>query len=482
MKKWLSTALALALILSSSLVCYPALAEANPDRGAALEAKFDDAIARLGELQEALGSALARLDSMRGPGLEYAEANYAPALAATEEPLMTVTATPVGQLAVAIVNGEALYNTDVMPLFEQYANLYAMYGITDPEDLEMLKHDIIDYFIMDMVMNQQARAKGLDSLTPQEQADLSAQAVEMFEGEIASYMDYFLSMDEEMTEEEARAAVIAEFDGEGYNLAAIEDHLLQTLIHDRLFEAITGGIILTDEVLEAHYQSHLEADRERFSGEEGAMEFEYAMLDGESPLYMPEGYRTVKHILLQPEGNDGWLQESLEYELSDINMAIENDVATDEQIARKPEVEAELQAIEERFQAQVDDVISRLAAGEDFFALMDQFGQDPGMQEEPTRTTGYFVSAQTTTFDAVFVEAAMALENICDISPPARGFHGFYIIRYQSDVTPGPVPLDSIREEFTAEASTHLREGAFDDAIAQWMSEADIQIFVENMR
>ena len=40
------------------------------------------------------------------------------------------------------------------------------------------------------------------------------------------------------------------------------------------------------------------------------------------------------------------------------------------------------------------EIDARLAGGEDFMALMAEYGEDPGMQNEPTATRGYYVSAK----------------------------------------------------------------------------------------
>ena len=105
----------------------------------------------------------------------------------------------------------------------------------------------------------------------------------------------------------------------------------------------------------------------------------------------------------------------------------------------------------------VDEVEEKLAAGEDFDALMEQYGQDPGMQTSPAKENGYPVSADSTNWVTEFRDAAMALENVGDVSEPVRSEYGIHIIKYVSDAVEGEVGLDAVRDaletyEFAAAA------------------------------
>jgi parvulin-like peptidyl-prolyl isomerase len=77
---------------------------------------------------------------------------------------------------------------------------------------------------------------------------------------------------------------------------------------------------------------------------------------------------------------------------------------------------------EEEAMAFANGIWERAIAGEDFDALIFNYGQDPGMFANPN---GYTFTDGV--MDPVFFDAANALE-IGEISEPVSGFHGIHII------------------------------------------------------
>ena len=83
---------------------------------------------------------------------------------------------------------------------------------------------------------------------------------------------------------------------------------------------------------------------------------------------------------------------------------------------------------------------------------MAEYGEDDGMKEEPNMTTGYYVRADSTLWDANFTAGAMALESVGDYSKtPVISTSGVHIIYYNSDVMPGAVSLDDVYDALYAE-------------------------------
>lgn len=127
--------------------------------------------------------------------------------------------------------------------------------------------------------------------------------------------------------------------------------------------------------------------------------------------------------------------------------------------------------------AEADDVLAQLEAGADWDTLMAEKTADPGMQAgAPTAETGYAVCEGFESFDEPFVAAAMALENVGDVSPKTKGAYGYYIIQYTSDVEEGPVALDDVREALAANELATKQETTFNETIAKWVSEADVKV------
>ena len=92
------------------------------------------------------------------------------------------------------------------------------------------------------------------------------------------------------------------------------------------------------------------------------------------------------------------------------------------------------------------------------------------MQNEPTKTRGYYVSSASTTWDQHFTDGAMALENVGDVSEkPVISSSGVHIIRYESDVTPGAVALEDIHDALYDQTLEEKKSEHFDSELDAWV-------------
>ena len=121
------------------------------------------------------------------------------------------------------------------------------------------------------------------------------------------------------------------------------------------------------------------------------------------------------------------------------------------------------------------DAVLALLAEEnaDWQKIMDENNEDDGMKDNEK---GYAVAAGMSNFDTAFVDAAMALEKIGDISPKTKGQYGYYIIRYDSDEAEGPVALDAVKETISSALLSTKQDDAYEAAKTQWVEEAGIKV------
>lgn len=63
----------------------------------------------------------------------------------------------------------------------------------------------------------------------------------------------------------------------------------------------------------------------------------------------------------------------------------------------------------------------------------------------------------------------MLLENVGDVSEPVVSGSGVHLIRYESDVTPGAVPLEQVRDALVEEALTTLQEEYYLQQLDAWV-------------
>ena len=120
--------------------------------------------------------------------------------------------------------------------------------------------------------------------------------------------------------------------------------------------------------------------------------------------------------------------------------------------------------------------MAQIAEGADWDTLMAEKTQDPGMQSGTTAERGYAVSADMTNFDSAFVEAAMALKNVGDVSDKTRGSaYGYYIIKYVGDAVEGPIALDDVKESIQSSLLSTKQDDTYTQTVDGWVSNAESQ-------
>ena len=92
------------------------------------------------------------------------------------------------------------------------------------------------------------------------------------------------------------------------------------------------------------------------------------------------------------------------------------------------------------------------------------------MQNEPTKTRGYYVCSDSTNWDKNFTAGAMALENVGDVTEtPVISASGIHIIRYESDVTPGAVPFEDVKDALYDETLEDMKTDHYNTELQSWI-------------
>lgn len=272
-----------------------------------------------------------------------------------------------------------------------------------PSTAQMLKEQCVQYALERVTVLQKCEELGIE-LSQEEQEALEQSVREDYDAHLEEYKAVVDGKSDEVRAAQAEYYLYSE--GRTYE---------SMLSYERGYALAEKLRALTDEEvgevpqedIEQAYQQHVESDESYYAQDNAA--FESTMTTQTAVYWMPEGYRTVKHILLIPaeEILQAYTQqreelETLEATLEDLyaqlDDATDDDVATGdpEQIQQQidqthEQVEQAEALLAQRAQACIQDVQdrleqidSRLAQGEDFQALIDEFGEDPGMQNEPT--------------------------------------------------------------------------------------------------
>ena len=418
---------------------------------------------------------------------------------------------------VASYDGGEVTQADVMAnlstMYNNYSQMYSMFGYSVPADvITTVENSVAEQAVQNVAIAKQMEARGL-KLEDDKLAELQAEADEHY----TTYYDSFYANVTEKKEDvhakqtEYNMAVNGFTKEALYAIEVAEANraLVEQNVRDEIAE-------LTDEELQTAYEAKLKEDEDKYSASAGSFESDMSSED-EVVTWIPEGYRTVKHILVVPEDDvlNAYTDARKAYEdaqsdLDDLNDELEElshdhgdeaDEEADEEAEPQrtaEEIQADIDAAKAKLEtlkadmdkaaedclanvkSKTDEIYAKLESGEDFAKLIEDYGEDPGMQNEPTKTTGYYVSADSTNWDKNFTEGAMALEKVGDVTQtPVVGSSGVHIIRYETDVKSGPVALEEIRDALYEKTLETAKDEHFTSELNSWVEALNPQYHIE---
>ena len=387
-------------------------------------------------------------------------AEAAPAAEATAAPAPTPTPDP--NKVVATVDGENILYSEVDGYFQMMSSQYSAYlDVSDPSVHSLLMQQALNYAIQLKLMRHKATELGLDKLTDQEIADIEKKAEGDYNNYVTTYAGYFTQSG--ASAEDAKKQAEDYLTSAGYPLDKFKEQYKLSEILSRVQKTVTDPITVTDDQVKTAYDAKVA--EEKASYDKDPASYCTAKLNGQTVYYAPEGIRTVKHILIKPD------------KISDINSLKAKIADTATSDADRKDAQTQLDALLQQAQPKIDEVMAKVKAGDDFQGLIDAYGEDPGMQKgAATAATGYYV-AKGASFDEAFLNAALALQKVGDVSGPVLGSYGFHIIRYEADVPAGPVAFADVKDALTSDTLKSAQNDAFTKALDQWKAAAKIETF-----
>jgi len=389
------------------------------------------------------------------------------------------------------------------PFYENYSYMYQMYsmfGMEMPEDeIAAIQEESVENEVINVAVAREFEKRGLTLEKTED--EIQAEVDEVYNDTLETYLGYV----EGDTAEEMTAAAEYELYREGFT----RERLYEMYVADYQTTALQTDVMneiteVTEEELQAAYDERVAADEETYSANPTYYE-EDAMDETLTICWVPDGYRAVKHVLVIPE--EATLQavtdvrdalETAQDELADFEAELA--AASDAEEARAAdEIQADIDAKTAEVadleaavadaeaaclvsvQDKTDLIYADLAAGKGIDEVMAAYGEDPGMQSEPSMTTGYYVREDSTIWDANFTAGAMALAQAGDYSTePVISTSGVHIIYYVSDVTSGAVDLESVREVLTAETLETKQSEHFANCMTEWYQALNATYSFEN--
>ena len=349
---------------------------------------------------------------------------------------------------------------------EQYAylvNMYAQYGYDISSYADYYVEDIIRQIVEFRVQLQKAAELGLDQFTEEEEAAFAEQAQAEYDSMVEAYKSQFTGTDEEVLQQTEDFLA-----SQDYTVDTVIGYLKEDTLLNRVYAYAIQDVSLTDEAVSQEYDARVAADQEAFAAD--LSQYEDAVNSGTTVYYTPEGFRAVKHILLLPS-------EEAQTELDSLNSQLSS-AETDED---KAEIQAQIDAIFAEMEPTVEEIYARIEAGEDFDALIEEYGQDPGMQSGDSAENGYYVSADSTAWVQEFTDGAMSIPEIGGVSDPVRSSYGIHIIKYVGDVASGATDFADVETTLRETLLSTLTEEAYSAALTEWVEAVHPEYYPERV-
>ena len=329
--------------------------------------------------------------------------------------------------------------------------MYGLYNVSTQEAFRSMQDQVFNNLINNALPVVIAKREGV-TLTAEEEAKVQEDYKAQLESMIAGYAD---KVDASITDEaekrkEEEKLFKADLKKAGWiyseYLQLIEDDVRNTAIGNKYLQTLYKDVNITEVQAQEYYDEQLILKKAEYSENPAKYYDDYtAYISGSdemAPLTVAEGYHFYKHILIK---------KPAEGETKDVNKIIE-------------------------------EVKAKLADGVDFDTLVADYGEDPGMQSDPYKSTGYPISeAIVDKYYEGFAEAALALENIGDVSEPVETEAGYHFIQYTSDAEVKDTPFEDVKEAIINKLTEDEKSQIYNDALEQWKTEVKIEKYYDRV-
>ena len=325
---------------------------------------------------------------------------------------------------------------------------------------------------------------GVSDFTEEEKASLKKEAENYYLENIYAYMQQGISMED-------AAYYLAT---QGLTVEMLYDNFYRSAIQEKVTAALEIDETVTDEDIQAKYEQLTSNYEKNYA--KAPTQVETSANSGNTVYFMPENMRYVKHIVIISE-NEALVSE---YNTAIQKlMAYESEYATVTAATYQPKYdaivekaikeeclenidiwEAKVEDLKERYlesvRDEIDQILSAIENGESFDHLIETYSDDPGSKVEPVKSNGYLVYENSAIWDEAFIEAAKALDNVGDVSEPAVGTLGVYIVKYESQPQSGKAGLDDVKEAVIQSVLSERRSNNFASLAEAWFAEGNIQV------
>lgn len=346
---------------------------------------------------------------------------------------------------------------------KEYKYYLASYGITNDTDpmyastFQSRREYIVNYLINEEVMRKKFEELGL-SLSAEDEAQIdtdTATGIESIKTTLKTQISATLAEGETLTDEELTQRAEEGFNNLLTSCGLTPDDFRNwqksIVMQEKLSDHVNKDFTYERSEAEKEVEKLIENAKTSYAEDKSTYN-----TDTMSAFWIPEGSRYIKHILLK----------------------FDDDAVTEISTLRSEGKDAEADKLRDEKLAEMADKISeveaKVAAGEDFDALMKEYSGDGDT------TMSYLIVPGTTRYMDGFAETALAIPelggtDVCDTD------YGHHIIKY----TEVAEVKDEDRKTYTDGLYQYLKEAYisrnFSDAMVEWRESYSFEIDRETL-
>ena len=370
------------------------------------------------------------------------------------------------KIVVATVGDETITKADFN---EGFNALLSQYGYTqDSEEiadqLKTLKENYIAQMVEDKVLERKIKELGLDQVTDEEKAAAEQEIQDWYDEQYAALVENFKT-DDTVEDPEAKAAETIEnyLSQYGLTLDQMKENSVASISSDKLYDYVTKDVTVTEEEAKIEFANKVAAAKEKYDADLSAYVSDFE--NGATIYYTPKGCYYIKHILIS-------LTDEQKQDIKNLRADDDETVAATADEKR----EEYLLTIREK----AESVLKLVDEGGDFEALMEEYGEDPGMKNEAYKN-GYLTYAGDTSFVTEFADACAALTEDGMTSGLVASDFGYHIIRRVSTVPSGEATFEDVKDSLMESMLTDKKSTTYDQQVEAWVKEVNPDIKTDKL-
>lgn len=343
-------------------------------------------------------------------------------------------------------------------------------GITDDtestvaESAKAKRSNIANYLVNEMILADKAKELGVDTLTAEEMDELETEYQDKLDQNIELFSknaDYgTLAEGEEISDEEKRRRGEEDFDKFLANALLTRDDLLMwqrsAKINEKVIAEVTKDVTIDRSEAVDTFNDYTKTIEEMYNSDIA----NYEMGGQYMQLWLPEGSRLIKHILIG-------LDEADSDEISALRSSGDEEGADLLRAEKLAEIEQT-----------ATEVKNMLDNGADFDELIAEYSADAaGSKLSPE---GYTVVPNSEMYVKEFTETAFKIENVGEYMLAATDF-GWHIIMYNGDAVISQEVVDEYVDYIHESLLTAAKDKKYSDTMKQWYEEYGYEIDYEGL-